>query len=369
MGLSSKDIIWFEISLARKENLEIICSCGEYPNVPLIGIRGGINYNPVLLKRQFGYALRDPPEEKELAETFFFTVGDNEEVLKRATRPWSHVRCKGRLHFGRRDCVAYSQYTAWVIQRAEMVGLPFPKVKPLYPEEPDNPDVVSKGEFEKLVSINKNLKKEKEEMSLQVYEARQKRREMAHRVKEKDEMIRKIKKRPREEKDGEGTSRVPEKHLKKLEEAEQRFVAKGGECDKVKATLRRERLAYKSRIRDLEKQLEEERNQRKGVEEQLQESHIHLDQATRETSSLRDRLHLEEGDPIPIPLPQCKECDRLIDHFLYLKATINQKDDLIKQLVQRRDPEGTKKMFEESKEWSRKNLCEGGPLVDVDWVD
>lgn len=89
----------------------------------------------------------------------------------------------------------------------------------------------------------------------------------------------------------------------------------------------------------MERQLEEERNQRAGVETQLKESHIHLDQATREVSSLRYQLHIEEGAPIPIPLPQCKECDRLIDHFLYLKATITQKDELIKKLVQRRDPE------------------------------
>lgn len=27
-------------------------------------------------------------------------------------------------------------------------------------------------------------------------------------------------------------------HLKRLEETEKKFVAKGGECDKVKATLR-----------------------------------------------------------------------------------------------------------------------------------
>lgn len=205
MGLTSRDIKWFEVSLARKENLEIICSCGEFPNVPLIGIRGGINYNPVLLKRQFGFALRNPPEEKELVESFFFTVGDDEEIFKRAARAWDRVRYKGKLHFGKRDCVAYSPYIAWVTQRAEIVGLPFPKVKPLYPEETEYPDLVSKGEFEKLVSINKNLKREKEEMSLQVYEARQKRREMVHRVKAKDEIIRKIKKRLRDENEGEGT--------------------------------------------------------------------------------------------------------------------------------------------------------------------
>lgn len=105
MGLTSRDIKWFEVSLARKGNLEIICSCGEFPNVPLIGIRGGINYNPMLLKRQFGFALRDPPEEKELVESFFFTMGDDEEILKREARAWNHIRYKGKLHFGKRDCV------------------------------------------------------------------------------------------------------------------------------------------------------------------------------------------------------------------------------------------------------------------------
>lgn len=161
MGLTSKDIKWFEVSLARKENLEVICSCGEFPNVPLIGIRGSINYNPTLLKRQFGFALKSPPDEKELVESFFFTVGDDEEILKRAAQAWNHIRYKGKLHFGKRDCVAYSPYTSWITHRAATVGLPFPKVKPFYPEEPENPDLVSKGDFERLVSINKSLKQEK----------------------------------------------------------------------------------------------------------------------------------------------------------------------------------------------------------------
>lgn len=266
MGLTSKDIKWFEVSLARKENLEVICGCGEFPNVPLIGIRGGINYNPTLLKRQFGFALRSPPDEKELVESFFFTIGDDEGVLKRAVRAWNHIKYKGKLHFGKRDCVAYSPYTSWITHRAATVGLPFPKVKPLYPEELENPDLVSKGDFERLVSMNKSLKREKEEMSLQVYEARQKIREMVHKVKAKDELIRKIKKRPIDNNSGEGPSKMSKSHLKKLEETEQKFVAKGGECDKIKATLRKERLAYKSKIRSLEKQLEEERTQRSGVE-------------------------------------------------------------------------------------------------------
>lgn len=49
MGLTSQDIWWYELNLERKESLGIICKCGEFPNVPLLGIRGGINYNLILL--------------------------------------------------------------------------------------------------------------------------------------------------------------------------------------------------------------------------------------------------------------------------------------------------------------------------------
>ena len=41
----------------------IVDHCAEFPNVPLLGIRGGITYNPCLALRQFGYARRDGPHE------------------------------------------------------------------------------------------------------------------------------------------------------------------------------------------------------------------------------------------------------------------------------------------------------------------
>lgn len=368
MGLTARDIKWFEVSLSRKESLDMICSCGEFPNVPLLGIRGGINYNPTLLKRQLGFALKSPPEEKEMLESFFYTVGsDDDEMLKRAARSWNHIRCKGKLHFRKRDCVAYSPYLSWITDRVEFVGLPFPRVEPLYPQEPENPDFVPKGDFNKIASMNKNLRQEREDMSMQVYAARQEKMEMVHKIRAKNDLIKRFKKKSKGE-DGRGSSSgAAEDYKRMLEGAEKKFILQGKECDRVKATLKKERSAYKAKIRSLEKQLEEERAQREGVEIQLKGSHIHLDQATREVSSLRCRLHLEEGAPIPIMLPVCKECDHLIDHCRYLEATMVQKDVLIKNLVQRRDPEESKKMFEESKAWSAKNICERGPLAAVDW--
>ncbi|XP_058741111.1 uncharacterized protein LOC131613459 [Vicia villosa] len=56
MSLSHSDIRWCSLS---KKNVTIIDRCGQYPNVPLLGIRGGITYNPSLSLCQFGYARRD----------------------------------------------------------------------------------------------------------------------------------------------------------------------------------------------------------------------------------------------------------------------------------------------------------------------
>ena len=60
MSLSYSDIFWCSRS---QEDITIIDCCGEFPNVPLLGIKGGITYNPYLDIRQFGYARRDCPHD------------------------------------------------------------------------------------------------------------------------------------------------------------------------------------------------------------------------------------------------------------------------------------------------------------------
>ena len=60
MSLSHSDIYWCSRS---QEDISIIDHCGEFPNMPLLGIRGGITYNPSLALRQFGYARTDGPHD------------------------------------------------------------------------------------------------------------------------------------------------------------------------------------------------------------------------------------------------------------------------------------------------------------------
>ena len=45
MSLSYTDILW---SFEAMEDIEVIDHCGGYPNVPLLGIIGGITYNPCI---------------------------------------------------------------------------------------------------------------------------------------------------------------------------------------------------------------------------------------------------------------------------------------------------------------------------------
>ncbi|XP_050889101.1 uncharacterized protein LOC127094290 [Lathyrus oleraceus] len=49
--LTSKDLVWYNLRLDRMEKPEVIMSCGEFHNVPFMGIMGGINYNPMLSQR------------------------------------------------------------------------------------------------------------------------------------------------------------------------------------------------------------------------------------------------------------------------------------------------------------------------------
>ena len=63
MSLTNDDIVRYDSTLS---SLDIIDSCGEFSNVPLIGTQRGINYNPDLARRQLGFPLRDKPNNTHI---------------------------------------------------------------------------------------------------------------------------------------------------------------------------------------------------------------------------------------------------------------------------------------------------------------
>ena len=88
MSLAHTDILWSSKDMKR---VAIIDRCGEYPNVPLLGIRGGITYNPCLALRQFGRARRDGPHKLLLSYIIFDYKGDVNEHRRRFIRAWGMV--------------------------------------------------------------------------------------------------------------------------------------------------------------------------------------------------------------------------------------------------------------------------------------
>ncbi|KAH1198629.1 hypothetical protein GmHk_18G052170 [Glycine max] len=79
-GIGGSAINWFPHWKEGKEG--VLFSCGDYPNVPLIGTRGCINYNPTLAIRQLGYPMRGAPTEESLSPFLVRDLGAQDWLSK-----------------------------------------------------------------------------------------------------------------------------------------------------------------------------------------------------------------------------------------------------------------------------------------------
>ncbi|KAI5435909.1 hypothetical protein KIW84_022363 [Lathyrus oleraceus] len=127
MSLTNDDISWYDRAY---DGVQIIDSCGEFSNVPLLGTCGGISYNPVLARRQLGFPLKDKPNNI-LLEGVFFQEGKDPQGLKaRMVRAWRKIHKKGRSELGPKNCIALEPYTAWVRKRASEYLMPYDYPRP-----------------------------------------------------------------------------------------------------------------------------------------------------------------------------------------------------------------------------------------------
>jgi len=81
----------------KEGRVGVLISCGGFPNVPLMGTRGCISYNPVLVIRPLGYPMRRAPLEEELAP--IITRGFNKtnmEALQKVRKAWEMVQKKDK---------------------------------------------------------------------------------------------------------------------------------------------------------------------------------------------------------------------------------------------------------------------------------
>ncbi|KAI5417411.1 hypothetical protein KIW84_042135 [Lathyrus oleraceus] len=108
----------------------IIDSCGEFSNVPLLGTCGGINYNPILARRQLGFPLKDKPNNILLEGVFFQDGKDPQGLKARMVRAWRKIHRKGRKELGPKNCIALEPYTVWVRKRASEYLMPYEYSRP-----------------------------------------------------------------------------------------------------------------------------------------------------------------------------------------------------------------------------------------------
>ncbi|KAI5385249.1 hypothetical protein KIW84_072014 [Lathyrus oleraceus] len=127
MSLTNDDISWYNLVY---DGVQIIDSCGEFSNVPLLGTCGGINYNPVLARRQLGFPLKDKPNNILLEGVFFQEGKDPQNLKGRMVRAWRKIHRKGRKELGPKNCVAMEPYTAWARKRASEYLMPYEYPRP-----------------------------------------------------------------------------------------------------------------------------------------------------------------------------------------------------------------------------------------------
>jgi hypothetical protein len=58
---------------------KVLLKCEGFPSVPLIGIQGCINYNPILAICQLGYAIEGEPKKASLIEFVLKAEDDNQK--------------------------------------------------------------------------------------------------------------------------------------------------------------------------------------------------------------------------------------------------------------------------------------------------
>ena len=153
-------INWFPRWKERRSR--ILVSCGEFPNVPLMGTRGCINYNHVLAIRQLGYPMRGAPSVESL--TPFITRGfsdPNARVLQGVRKAWEVVQRKDKELRGSNNGNV-SGYHRWL--RAYTQGLDWlPKLRAAKEEEAEASEESEgvqalKAELEKAQVVKEKFK-------------------------------------------------------------------------------------------------------------------------------------------------------------------------------------------------------------------
>jgi len=94
-----------------------VISCGIFPNVPLIGTRSCVNYNPVLAQRQFGCPIKSSPTPESLVVVWtYYEEGISFDLIRQIRSAWGEVL---RVEKDLRPWVINEKisYRRWILER------------------------------------------------------------------------------------------------------------------------------------------------------------------------------------------------------------------------------------------------------------
>jgi len=157
-GLNKK-IIW---QPSWQQRSKLMYSCEGFPNVPLIGIRGCISYNPVLAQRQLGYPIRGALTPTGLVPfVCYYQDGFVNDTLCQIRNAWKNILC------AEKDTRSWSvdretPYQQWLLDKVREVKLPYKLTdqEPLGELLPKEPTLDTKSEeVQKLKEEVERMKK------------------------------------------------------------------------------------------------------------------------------------------------------------------------------------------------------------------
>ncbi|XP_050895230.1 uncharacterized protein LOC127101830 [Lathyrus oleraceus] len=105
-SLSAGSIQWYK---RESETQDIIFRCGGFPNIPLIGTHGCINYNPVSCMRKFGHAMNGPPEDKDLVPFVINNIDPLNPIVRKVRKAWTKIVRSGS-ELGKKNVIAKEPY-------------------------------------------------------------------------------------------------------------------------------------------------------------------------------------------------------------------------------------------------------------------
>ncbi|XP_058750390.1 uncharacterized protein LOC131623396 [Vicia villosa] len=150
--------------------------CGEFPNIPFLGVRGGITYNPILARHQFGFALKDKPRSLYLSAEYFDYDSDKEKKRDLFIKAWLKVKKVGAKDIGRRNYMPWDLYFQWIYDRVMEFGMPYPSDTPIVPRiappaAPVTFEPYVPSPNEDLVATVNRLKREREDFERRLLKA------------------------------------------------------------------------------------------------------------------------------------------------------------------------------------------------------